>query len=234
MTSQEQNISTYFGLVAQSDVDARDITFSRARRHSRFVRIARIGLPLFSVLAAVGIFAVSGIIGNSEMAFTVDNVSIGSDGLTMDNARLTGVDKENQFYEVIADSATQSLTDPDILNLVGIDARITRNEDGEGWANLEADEGVYNRGDETLMLQDNIRVLTDEGHNVLLDTADVNLGQGTVISQQPVTIDMLNGTLRAQGMMIEKSGELLHFFNGVSLNFIPQSSPDPEEGNPDE
>ncbi|MBZ0216035.1 MAG: LPS export ABC transporter periplasmic protein LptC [Fimbriimonadaceae bacterium] len=234
MTLQEQNVSAYFGLVTPGDDNARLAAFSNAKRHSRFVRFARIALPLFAVVAAIGIFAISGLFSNSKLAFSVDNVTIDGDGLTMHNARLTGVDQEKQFYEVVADTATQSLTNPDILNLVGIVARITRNEDGQGWADLVADEGVYDRGAEKLKLEENIRVRSNEGYDIRLKRADVDLGRGTVISQEPVTIDMLNGTLRAQGMMIENSGELLHFFNGVSLNFTPRKPSEPGTENQNE
>ena len=234
MTLIEQSIPAALGLIFQADQDAREKAFVAAKRHSRFVRIFRIVLPVSVVIASLGIFVASGLYGDSQLAFSVGNIAVGDRGLTMNDARLTGVNDDNQFYEINADTAIQSLSDPNILILEGIKARILSNDDDQGWANLEALEGVYDRENERLKLNKDIRVRSSEGYDIRMDTADVDLGNGSVVTRDPVKIDMVNGTLRAQGMRIENSGEMLHFFDGVSLNFVPRKSGQPVSENVEE
>ncbi len=234
MTLLDENIDTSVGLIQWTSHEEREKAFAAATRHSRIVRFFRLALPIGAFLSIAGIFFLSGFLSETKLQFSIDNISIGTDGLTMNNARLTGVDQDNQYYEIIADTAIQSLTNPSIMVLNGINAHLSRNLEEQGWAKLEAAEGVYDRENEQLRLEKDIRVQSSEGYDIRMNSADVDLGEGTVLTQDPVTINMLNGTLRAQGMEITDNGKTLRFTNGVSLNFVPSNDSEPDLEVPNE
>ncbi|HEX7790783.1 MAG TPA: LPS export ABC transporter periplasmic protein LptC, partial [Afipia sp.] len=48
-----------------------------------------------------------------------------------------------------------------------------------------------------------------------------DLGGGTVSSDQPVAVKLLNGTLDAKRLRITENGALVHFEGGVSMILVP-------------
>ena len=198
--------------------------FGQARRHTWFIRIMRIVLPAVTLLLCTGILFSSGIFSPSGPIFETSSIGIENGVLTMEDARLTGIDEEDRPYSVNATSASQLITQPGVINLDGIDAELSGG--GDGWSSVAASNGRYDRDQEVLRLEDNVRVQSDDGYDVSLDSAFVDLRAGTVTSDDPVEIEMMNGTLRAQGMIIENNGENLRFFDGVSLNIRPRGSND--------
>jgi len=219
-------------LITRPDPALRARAFAAAKRHSRKVRFYRIALPVLAVIGSIAIFMFIGLGNDPKLAFSVDNVGIGADGLTMDNARLTGFDDINLYCEVIADTATQTLNNAALLNLEGITAQISGEDDS--WANLDAATGIYDRDNELLNLRTNIHVRSSEGYDVYLETADVDLAAGRVETTDPVRIDLLNGTVNARAMTIEDRGETLRFYNGVTLQFVPNQQGQPATENRNE
>lgn len=203
-------------------LERRSAAFVRARRHTRFVQVLRVVLPVLIVVISAGIIMSSGILTSRENDVQIGNVGIENGALTMENARLTGVDDEDRSYVVNAESASQPLTQPDVVDLTGIDAQISGDE--SGWAAVVAGTGQYDRNEEVLRLEQDVRVRTGDRYDVILDSAFVDLRNGSVVSDDPVEVQMMTGTVRASGMKIENKGETLRFYDGVSLNFTPNGA----------
>lgn len=184
----------------------------------------RLVLPAVTLLLCGGILYTSGVFSPSGPILESTSIGIENGVLTMENARLTGIDEEDRPYSVNATSASQRISQPGVIDLDGIDAELSG--DGDGWSSVVARIGQYDRDQEVLRLEDDVRVRSGEGYDVSLDSAYVDLRSGTVTSDDPVEIQMMNGTLRAQGMSIENSGETLRFFDGVSLSIRPSESND--------
>ena len=192
-----------------------------ARRHSRLVRRLRHVLP-----ALAGVLIIAMVLANGEWLLAYGPVSVGrisveNGVLKMENPRLSGYSQDNKTYELSAVSAMQDISVPDIVRLRGVTARITE-EDGR-WTSVDARAGLFHSGKETLRLEDDIRVRTDQGYEMRLDSADIAFKSGSVVSNQPVEVDMLNGLLRARRMRIENRGERIVFTGNVSLTFRPKA-----------
>lgn len=196
--------------------------FGQARRHTWFIRALRLVIPAATFSLAGGILFTSGIFAPSGPILESSSVGIENGVLTMENARLTGIDEDDRPYEVNAITASQRLGEPGIITLDGIDAELSGGE--KSWSSVAARSGQYDRDQEVLRLEDDVLVRSGEGYDVSLDSAYVDLRAGTVTSDDPVEIEMMNGTLRAQGMTIENRGETLRFFDGVSLRINPSRS----------
>src|ERR1700754_1848216 len=88
-----------------------------AKRHSRFVRVLRIGLPTLAALVVLGIAGVMMFDPRLLLAVQLDADSVGIAGskIIMQRPRLTGYGKEGgggKGYDVTAERAEQSLTNP--------------------------------------------------------------------------------------------------------------------------
>ncbi|MBL4758226.1 MAG: LPS export ABC transporter periplasmic protein LptC [Rhizobiales bacterium] len=199
--------------------DNRERAFVLARRHTRFVRVMRLALPALTLFICGGIIYFSGLLTSTPPTFEITSIGIKDGTLTMENARLTGVNEDNRAYVVNADTASQQLSQPDVFDLDNIDAQISGGD--AAWASVEADRGQYDREQETLRLEQDVHVLSGDGYDVQLESAFVDLKAGTVVSDDPVEVQMMNGTVNAQGLEISNNGQTIRFFNGVSLNFTP-------------
>ena len=95
------------------------ISYDRAARHSRRVRLLKIGLPTVAVLSIVGFFVVlswdSG--GDGLPALTLSGINIESRQITMDKPHISGFDGTKRAYEVHAEKATQELGNAKIVTL---------------------------------------------------------------------------------------------------------------------
>lgn len=202
---------------------------AQARRHSRLVRRLRRALP-----ALAGILVVATVVANVDWLLSYGPVSLGrisvEDGvLKMENPRLSGYSQDERTYEISAASATQDISAPNIVRLQDIAARITE-EDGR-WTAISARSGRFHSVKETLRLENDILVRTDRGYEMRLQVADIGFKNGSVVSDRPVEIDMPDGTLRADSMRIEDSGDRILFSGNVSITYQPKSEETAIEGN---
>jgi lipopolysaccharide export system protein LptC len=81
-----------------------------------------------------------------------------------------------------------------------------------------------------MTLQDNVRVWTDNGQEVRLQSAAVNFKAGTVVSKEPVVVNLGNGTINATGLEVTENGKVLRFSGRVTTIF--ESPSDSSAPNP--
>lgn len=199
--------------------------FKTARRHSRWVRFAKVAIPLGSVLAALGI----GLFAYLEPFKKIEDLSFGSIGVngtnvTMEAPKLTGFKNDNRPYEVTASAATQDVRNPNFVELKDLKARIVTDEKGSV-ARLQATVGILNTQKEQMNLRQEVRVTTDAGQEVQMRSAFVDFKSGSVTSNEPVTVILGgNGRVDAQGLIVKDNGKLLSFKGRVSTTFMPSSA----------
>lgn len=193
-----------------------DLAFEAARRHSFIVRSLRILLPLVIVLAGLG-FAGS-VLWKRTFDFgpvAFDSLTISDGALVMENPRMSGIDRNERSYRLSALTASQKLGQSDLVDLTGINASLA--VDPKNDARILSQSGIFNQAEETLLLYDGVNVATTSGYVVKLRDADVDLNEGIVTSDKPLTIEMLNGTLDAKGVRITERGELITFTGRVNM-----------------
>ena len=95
------------------------VSYDRAARHSRRVRLLKIGLPTVAVLSIVGFFVVmSWDSGDDGLpALSLGGINIESRQITMDKPHISGFDGTKRAYEVHAVKATQELGNAKIVTL---------------------------------------------------------------------------------------------------------------------
>jgi lipopolysaccharide export system protein LptC len=218
------------GPTSRSAVRSR--AFNKARRHSRWVRFAKIAIPLGALvgMAGVGVLAYYNPFQQIEN-LSFDSIGVSGTNVTMESPKLTGFKNDNRPYEVTASAATQDVRKPDLVQLKDLKARIVTDERGSV-ARLQADSGVLDTKREQMRLRQNIVVTTDAGHEVKLRTAFVRFKAGSVVSKDPVTVSFGSGTIEAEGLDVTDNGKIMSFKGRVrtviqpSSDSTPSSSPD--------
>lgn len=194
--------------------------FARARRHSRLVAVLKIGLPLLAAVIVAGGLAVTWL-----ARYLPDNVSIRStsidDGrIVMEDPRMSGFDKNDRPYSMIARRAFQSL-DGGGIDLEAVRANVAA---GAGsTADIAAAKGHYDAGAQTLKLTGGVKVDTSDGMSVLLDAADIDLAGGNMTSPGPVHIATQNQTIEAGSLRVQDGGKVLSFGRKVRMTLLPSS-----------
>ncbi len=199
--------------------------FKAARRHSRLVRILRVALPLavavtFVVITLMTYFnplrSLSGIPAN------IGATVVHGSKVTMEQPKLSGFTRDERSYNLTADSAAQDLTKPDIIELNNIRAGIEMKD--KSTVHMSALKGVYDSKKEMLKLDSNIKLRSSNGYSGLLSEATVDIKKGDVLSQHPVRINMMHGTLEANRLRITDSGDVIRFDRGVEMTVMLNGS----------
>jgi lipopolysaccharide export system protein LptC len=209
----------------QAGMDAR---FAIAARHSRMVRMLRIAVPAVVVLAMAGVVAIS--IFNpfralmKQLPIDMDNLVVSGTKITMEAPHMSGFTPDQRPYEVWAKTATQDLTAPDRVELKSPRAKVLQED--RSTVTMEARTGVFDTKANLLDLRKDIFLQSSTGYEARLSQALLDIGKGTVTSEEPVDVKLLNGTLTADKLRITEKGALVRFEGHVVMNLI-MDSPDP-------
>lgn len=205
-----------FWTMSRSDSDR---AFRAARRHSRWVRVLRIALPVV-VVGGLGFTAMVSYFNPlrmlTDLPIGIDNLVVSGSKITMEKPRVSGYTHDGRAYDMSAVAAKQDLTKPDLVELHNLNAKLQMED--KSTMQLLADKGVYNAKSEMLELESNI-VLSSKSYEGRLNQATINIRSGHVVSNQPVQLKMMKGQLDANQLEITDSGDLVRFSNGVTMTF---------------
>jgi lipopolysaccharide export system protein LptC len=200
----------------QASLEAR---FAIAARHSRMVRVLRIAVP-----AAVGL-AMAAVIGISVFnpfhmelpKFDMGNLVVSGTKITMESPHLSGYSSDDRRpYELWAKTATQDVTDPDHVELHTLRAKVLMED--QSTVTLDARTGLLDNKQQTLDLHKDIHLVTSTGYEAWLSQAFVDMGKGTVDSEEHVDVKLTNGTLTADRLHIADGGAVARFDGNVVMH----------------
>lgn len=192
--------------------------FRNARRHSRAVRVMRIGIPLavafgFIVISLMTYFNPLRVL--AKLPLNINDLVISGTKITMEKPHLSGFTKDARAYEFTADAAAQDLTKSDIVELRNI--RATLQMQDKTTMEMTAAAGIYDTKAETLNLNQNILLSSSTGYRGRLSEAMVDIRKGQIVSNHPVELELLQGILNANRLEIVDSGDLVRFDSGVDM-----------------
>ena len=202
----------------QAGMDAR---FAIAARHSRMVRVLRVAVPAAVILAMAAIVAVS--IFNPfrmllpKLPLDMGNLVVSGTKITMESPHLSGYTPDQRPYEVWAKTATQDVTDPDHVDLKTLRAKVLM-DDRTTTVTLDARNGLMDTKQQLLDLHKDIFLQSSTGYEARLSQAFVDIGKGTVTSEEHVDVKLLNGTLTSDKLRITGGGEVVRFEGNVVMN----------------
>lgn len=206
----------------QAGMDAR---FAMAARHSRMVRLLRVAVPAAVVMAMTAILFVS--VFNPfrmllpKLPLDMGNLVVSGTRITMESPHLSGYSTDQRPYELWAKTATQDLTDPDHVDLNTLRAKVLMED--QTTVTMDARNGLFDSKQQLLDLHKDIFLQSSSGYEARLTQAFVDIGKGTVTSEEHVDVKLLNGTLTADKLRITGGGEVVRFEGNVVMNLIMDS-----------
>jgi lipopolysaccharide export system protein LptC len=193
--------------------------FRTAARHSRRVRLLRVGLPVAAVLGCLALAAVSWfnpLRMLSRLPISVGDVIVSGTKIKMENPKLSGFTRDQRRYDVTAGAASQDLTRPGVIELHDISALLEMQE--KTTMKLVAQDGLFDSKQERLTLIRDIVVTSSKGDEGYFEEAVIDTKNGNVVSEKPVRLKMLNGTVKGNRFELTNSGDVIRFDNGVVVN----------------
>lgn len=210
-----------YSVQGQSYQAGADARYAIAARHSRRVRILRKAIPVVVIVALLVIGLLS--IFNpfrilAKLPLDMGDLVVSGTRITMDSPHLSGFTPDQRPYELWAKTATQDVTNPTKVELHELRAKVQM-EDRSGLT-MDARAGLFDTKTQLLDLRENIFLQSSTGYEARLTRALVDMANGTVVSDRPVAVKLLNGTLDAQRLEITETGDLVRFDGGVSMILI--------------
>jgi len=203
--------------------------FRAAKRHSRRVRLLRVGLPVAAVIACGLLALVSWFNPLRMMAklpISVGDVIVSGTKIKMENPKLSGFTRDKRRYDITAGAAAQDLTTPGMIELHDISAVFEMQD--KTTTKLVARDGMLDTKNDRLTLENDIVVTTSKGEEGYLEQAIVDTKSGNVVSEKPVRLKLTNGTVKGNRFELINSGEIVRFERGVVANMKfdnPNSKP---------
>jgi lipopolysaccharide export system protein LptC len=196
--------------------------FRAARRHSALVRVLRVALPVGAIFGAAVIVGMATVLDPlralAKLPLNIGGLVVSGTTIVMQQPRFAGFTQDARPYLVTAEHAAQDLTDPDRIKLDQIRATVDLKDSGN--IELLAHSGVFERKAETLTLMQRI-MITSSAYRASLTEAVINVRNGHVVSDKPVEVSMIQGTLKANRLEILNSGEIIRFDMGVVMDLTP-------------
>jgi len=197
--------------------------FRAALRHSRWVRLLRVGIPaavVVTVLVIVlSIYVLDPLRQLAKLPASIGGLVVSGTSITMQQPRMAGFTQDRRPYVVTARAATQDVTKPDIVTL--LDLRATTEFKDGGKYELTARSGLFESKLDRLTLRDDILV-NSATYQAKLSEAVVNVRTNHMISEHPVEVIMPQGVINADRLEVTNSGEVIRFEGNVTMVLVPE------------
>jgi lipopolysaccharide export system protein LptC len=202
--------------------DAR--VFRTALRHSRLVRLLRIGIPALVVVGALiivlSVYVFDPLRQLAKLPGSIGGLVVSGTSITMQQPRMAGYTQDRRPYVVTARAATQDVTKPDTIQLRDLNATMEFKDAGK--LELTARSGLFESKLDRLTLQDDVLV-NSANYQAKLSEAVVNVRTNHMVSEHPVEVIMRQGTINANRLEVTNSGEVIRFEGGVTMVLVPES-----------
>jgi lipopolysaccharide export system protein LptC len=204
---------------------AKDVrVFRSALRHSRLVRLLRVGIPTLVVvgmlIVVLSVYVLDPLRQLAKLPGSIGGLVVSGTAITMQQPRMAGYTQDRRPYVVTARAATQDVTKPDTVTLQ--DLRATLEFKDAGKFELTARTGLFESKLDRLTLQDDILV-NSANYQAKLSEAVVNVRTNHMVSEHPVEVIMRQGTINANRLEVTNSGEVIRFDGGVTMVLVPES-----------
>jgi len=205
----------------------RERVFRAAMRHSRMVRIFRGAIPvsLIGILASIAAIAYFKPQRFINASIDPGKVVLSGSKINMEAPKLGGFTRDGRPYELTASAAAQDITNPTVLELKDVHAKLTMQD--KSTVDLTAATGVYDTKGDTMLLRTNVVVTSSSGYSVVLHEAQFDVKTNRIVSDKPVEVKMSSGTVKASRLEVSDNGDTMRFEGDVDVTLVPQPPASP-------
>lgn len=197
---------------------ASDQALGRALRFARGSRVIS-WLVIAAIIAIVGLFlAQAGLFsillpGEIAPPKPVPN----PDQITATDSTVSGIDRENQPYDVTAVRGWQDDINPTLVHLETVEGHFRRPSGAE--YTIRSSTGTYDTKLKSLELAGNVVIVQNDRFTARMDKAHVDVEEKKLTSDTAVDVSFANGSVRSNGIEISGDGTRILFLNGVKAVF---------------
>lgn len=193
--------------------------YARAVRHSRWVWTLKLVFPIAAVIAIAAFVGTTMISRALPEGAAIGDTVISGGKLIMNNPVMTGPVGETDSYSVTAARAIQDLSVPSVIRLEDIVADFPVN--GADTALLDALSGIYNRDEDSLVLDQPFTVTTESGMTAHMMDASIDINEGSLKTENPVNIETTQGKIVAESLVMINNGAEIIFERDVQMTLNP-------------
>ncbi len=196
--------------------------FSGAMRHSRFVRVMKVVLPIaaFAIVAGLALFGAS-YKADDELTVTFTQSPKLKEDRRMVAPVFTGTTARGQPFEVTADSAQRQEANPDQVLLDTLKASLGLTE--VSGVLITADKGLLDLDKQTMQVMGDIIARTDDGYVFHTEKVFIDIDRQAARGDMPIKGHGPAGELEAARFELQEGGEILRFEGGVTLTIKPDA-----------
>jgi lipopolysaccharide export system protein LptC len=197
------------------------------------VRFLRRVLPVLALTACAVVFLwvwLDPLRFAHGLGFDLARLVLSGNKLTMEAPKLSGFTRDGRAYSISARAATQDLTQPHIVELSDVEARLLQPD--KSTTELSAKSGTYDSKEDRVYLTGGIKLSSTAGYKGTLKEAMIEVRKGRVVSEQPVAFSLNDGsndgTIRGDRLEIQENGARIRLDGGVVMTFkMPQEEETP-------
>lgn len=231
MASVEDDTHNAYDDVAWLEKSRADIArrYAGARRHSLAVRILRIALPVVSIVGVIAFVVIAYVLPELPAGISASSIDVTHNTIVMKDPHVSGFLRGGRTYEVRADRAEQSLENTKVATLDNIVATLGFGN-GES-AQIVAPHGTYFADKQRIVLSDDIVIKSSNGASGTLQSADIDIPSGTMVSDKPMRFESAGSSISAAGIHVFDKGGHIVFTGPVKVRYsVPaDSKPSPEQ-----
>ncbi len=139
------------------------------------------------------------------------------DQITATDSTVSGIDRENQPYDVKAERGWQDETTPTLVHLETVEGHFRRLSGAE--YTIRSGTGTYDTKLKSLELAGNVVIVQKDRFTARMDKAHVDVEEKKLTSDAAVDVSFANGTVRSNGIEISGDGTRILFLKGVKATF---------------
>lgn len=201
--------------------DKRAKAFRNAARHSSRVRLLRRFIVLGSTAAVTAIALVTlldpfRVVG---AAISISGAGLEGSRITMQQPKMSGFQKDGRAYSMRATAGVQDVRKPTVIELVDLQADIGLPDNAK--ARITSPKGVYDSTAEAMDMGGPVRMKSDTGYDLTMQSAHIEFKSNRLTSKEPVSLVTNSGTIRADAMEVSDSGHRITFEGNVESMLLP-------------
>ena len=185
-------------------------------------------------LILIGVLVISGAIASSLILTAEEEIKVqveakpqdikqNTSGLELKGLSFKGITADGNDFIVLAETAIESTTNPEIVKMSSPRARI--DTDGGNPMTMRSLTGAFNRNEDRVDFEGRVVIVRpDIGYTLMTDAAIAYLNSGKMTSDQEVRGFSPRARVRADGMVISENGANVLFTGKSTLRILTQQS----------
>ena len=205
-----------------TQIKTKNDEIDRANSHTRNLKLIN-NLILLLIILGVGTLVYFINFENQKIT-EIENVtpipvekdtSMAENTVEIKNSIISGIDGQNQYYEISTERTWNSIDNKDIVEMSGIKTKLLLKNDLE--INIICNSARFNHKTQHLQLESDIVISSNKNVGVFIESINIDLQKKIISSPLPVKIAYEDICIEGKNFEINNNGDKIKFTDGVNL-----------------